>query len=70
MQYKVEMCASTVALVSLFGFVFAIFFIGGQVHIINMLIGEAKLAEEFEASRKRRDDRLNEKEQKKLTNLR
>ena len=48
----------------------AILFIGGQFHIITMLIGEAKLAEEIIASKERRAERLAENEQRKLTNPR
>ena len=48
----------------------AILFIGGQFHIINIMIGEAKLAEEIIASKERRAERLAENEQRKLTNMR
>ena len=70
MQYKVEICSSIVVLVSLAGFIFVVLFIGFQFHIINMLIGEAKLAEEVNASKERRNQRLEEIEERKLTNLR
>lgn len=55
---------------SLAGFIVFVICIGIQFHVLNMLIGEAKLAEELIASKERRQQRLDEIEERKLTNLR